>query len=136
LFGEFARLNFDALLHFNSPAFVMTPPAKAGGFSEERLLAITAASRTKLGSSPKVLPTLAYEGPIRAAWQITSLCAAGPRTTLLPWVFYVQEVFPAQPREHPVLKVPDQRTSCDAPSGMRSRAFRCHLKQAVPCPES
>ena len=112
----------------------MTPPAKAGGFSEERLLALTAASRTKLGSSPKVLPTLAYEGPIQAAWQITSLCAAGPLTTLLPWVFYVQEVFPAQPREHPVLKVPSQHTTRHVPSAPRSRAFPCQLKQAVPCP--
>ena len=103
-----------------------------GGFSEERPHALTAASRTKLGSSPKVLPTLAYEGPIRAAWQ-TSLCAAGPLTTLLPWVFYVQEVFPAQPREHPVLKVLNERTTRDAPSVPRSRVFRCQLKQAVPC---
>jgi hypothetical protein len=131
---------------------VTTPPAKAGGFSEEKFLALTAASQAKLGSLPKVLPTLAPEGPVRAAWQTTSLCAATPLTTLLPRVFYAQEVFPAQPREHPVLKVLDQyggaalfteermrNTSVaaplrDVPTASPSWAFLCQLKQAVPCP--
>src|SRR5205807_1426529 len=46
---------------------VMTPPAQAGGFSEERLLAPTAASQaTAQVSPPGHLSRLAPEGPIRA----------------------------------------------------------------------
>src|SRR6266436_4134855 len=46
---------------------VMTPPAKAGGFSEERLLAPTAASQATAQVSPcGHLSRLAPEGPIRA----------------------------------------------------------------------
>src|SRR6266566_7284173 len=45
----------------------MTPPAKAGGFSEERLLAPTAASQATAQVSPcGHLSRLAPEGPIRA----------------------------------------------------------------------
>src|SRR2546427_5795981 len=45
----------------------MTPPATAGGFSEERLLAPTAASQaTAQVSPPGHLSRLAPEGPIRA----------------------------------------------------------------------
>ena len=46
---------------------VMTPPAKAGGFSEERLLAPTAASQATAQVSPcGHLSRLAPEGPIQA----------------------------------------------------------------------
>src|SRR5207237_9468099 len=45
----------------------MTPPAKAGGFSEERLLAPTAASQATAQVSPcGHLSRLAPEAPIRA----------------------------------------------------------------------
>src|SRR5713101_481702 len=45
----------------------MTPPAEAGGFSEERLLAPTAASQATAQVSPYGhLSRLAPEGPIRA----------------------------------------------------------------------
>ena len=45
----------------------MTPPAKAGGFSEERLLAPTAASQATAQVSPcGHLSRLAPEGPIQA----------------------------------------------------------------------
>ena len=47
-----------------------------------------------------------------------SLCAAGPLTTLLPWVFYVGKDFPRQLREHPLVKV-QQKCTADEHSSAR-----------------
>src|SRR5439155_23837547 len=62
---------------------VMTPPAKAGGFSEERLLAPTAASQATAQVSPcGHLSRLAPEGPIRALKRDTPCSPQGLKATL------------------------------------------------------
>src|SRR2546427_9663479 len=57
----------------------MTPPATAGGFSEERLLAPTAASQATAQVSPcGHLSRLAPEGPTRALTRDTPCSPQGP----------------------------------------------------------
>jgi hypothetical protein len=127
---------------------VMTPPAKAGGFSEERLLAPTAASQATAQVSPcGHLSPLAPEGPIRAMTRGTPCRPGGqPARCVL---------------RTPRFRACNPHTSCgkgaagsgaarghaartvystpvrgsNAPCAERGRAFRCQLKQAVPCPE-
>ena len=73
-----------------------TPPAKAGDFTR-KLLALTAASQSRLGSLPKALPTLATEGPVRAPGHTLSLIggtAAHPQ--LLACLFYPAVLFPLE----------------------------------------
>src|SRR5437899_12947676 len=61
----------------------MTPPAKAGGFSEERLLASTAAFQATAQVSPcGHLSRLAPEGPIRALKRGTACRPQGLKATL------------------------------------------------------
>src|SRR3989442_1307963 len=61
----------------------MTPPAKAGGFSEERLHAPTAAFQATAQVSPcGHLSRLAPEGPIRALKRGTPCSPQGLKATL------------------------------------------------------
>src|SRR6266851_9778487 len=58
---------------------VMTPPAKPGGFSGEKLLGLTAASQPTAQVSPyEHLSPLAADGPIRALKRGTPCSPEGP----------------------------------------------------------
>jgi hypothetical protein len=65
---------------------VMTPPAKAGGFSEERLRTPTAASQATAQVSPcGHLSRLAPEGPIQALKRGTPCSSQGLTARYVPW---------------------------------------------------
>src|SRR5438128_6733843 len=126
----------------------MTPPAKAGGFSEERLLAPTAASQVTAQVSPcGHLSRLAPEGPIQALKRGTPCspqgltaryvlrtprfracnppnlsCCEGAADSGAAPVRAAHTVYSTHVREG------------NASRAVRGRTFRSQLKQAVPCP--
>src|SRR5712671_4183581 len=126
----------------------MIPPAKAGGFSEERLLTPTAAFQATAQVSPcGHLSRLAPEGPIRALKRGTPCspqgltaryvlrtprfracnppnisCCEGATDSGAAPVRAANTVYSTHVREG------------NASRAVRGRAFRCQLKQAVPCP--
>src|SRR3989442_12911894 len=101
----------------------MTPPAKAGGFSEERLLAPTAASQATAQVSPcRHLSRLAPEGPIRALKRGTPCSPQGLTDSGAAPVRAANTVYSTHVRDG------------NAPRALPGRASPCQLKQAVHCP--
>src|ERR687885_2164235 len=94
----------------------------------------TAASRPRLGSLPKALPTLATEARVRAPGQKRACVRPGRAPQLRSLnVLRAGGCFPAQRTERAVLQV--QRVRDHVPPAARARAFLCQLKRAVPGPE-